>query len=104
MNQSDERFQNTYIWTLEEEMKKKDNQIADLKAGLAQMEEQWNRLQDWLQVLLKAHEYYREAMTDAMECIDCDEAINAYDYLDDALNNKDYIIEWKDWKPENEQA
>jgi hypothetical protein len=33
-DQSNERFRNTYIWTLEEEMKKKDTEIERLREAL----------------------------------------------------------------------
>ena len=76
--------------------------IDSQRAGLAQMEEQWNRLQDWLQALLKAHEYYRQEIECAMVDIDADDVIGAYDILEEALNNKEYKLEWKEWKPDEQ--
>lgn len=80
----------------------RDKEIADLKAGSAHMEKEWNRLQDWIQVLTEAHTYYRQMMTDAVEAIDADDAISAYWFLREALDNMDYKIEWKEWEPKDE--
>jgi hypothetical protein len=46
INQNNERFRNTYIWTLEEEMKKKDTEIVRLRVQNEKMREALRNIAD----------------------------------------------------------
>ena len=78
MNQNDERFRNTYIWTLEEEIKKKDSQIRILEKGMVDLSVDLNNTVKEIERLQK-------------------------ELADQSATTVDYIIEKRKLKSDNEK-